>query len=1396
MLLVALLASLMVLLSLAGGISDCEKSASVALTPSQKKELCDGFVGPGPGLCSVAAKRLHYHAKEIISICQGAVSAAPAECLGSLSPRDRKHFGKDLCPRGVRSTMSAECFNTLSASPFKGGHAIKEKEAVDFCTQLEDDGPIACMLAIVESGISPQVLPARHGLVNGDGVESCLDSSLYYAPNMIGGKGELVRDILTGKPYKSAEKRSIVKELLHSMVFWKRQGDNHGILAGSTTGKQLAITACLEELKHTMSHAAGKGLQLDPRGVLRFCMHANPFTLAPQSARENFFSDGHRLEKLQSNRKTGVPEYFRSYAAECVVRAGEINENLKDDRPKFFNTTHRFQLCEGVDNRNGPVNCAKLAIYKLSEGRSDKFTPEVAVTLCNGAGGIDSESAKVVRYESRKEEWRRIRARSRNRKVREEAESQYEKHVAETLHRIGLGPAMCYVEGERYVRDVETRAALCMGAEGAGPAHCFGRSKSIPGVLDRDRLILCVGAGGDDPAICMQAAPTYLEVDEKLQLCTGAGRDSRESDQAVQCLRRVEGPSKLLRNAPKKTVGAMLGMLRGDEASLRGRELLIHMCSSSVTDNPLAAAACLKSAPLQLEHDDVIRACTNATSAEVLSRVALCSKLLPPDWSYTQAMKLCAWEPPIPEGDAANNTTAERIRRQQDRRQETSSTHTTVQCALEVSRTQVYGEDGKLVYWGKEEVSEMCKSETDQGSVRKCALAVKPTSAAPTSHNANFLTASAVTAACKAAKDDTPGVCLSKLNKMAYQYKVGFAENEGVPEEICTCDDPAYALSCLEGTMRKQKTISLSDLDSCFSQPRRIEGARVQYIRSSDGAPFPTAGAHFSITFDLVDQFGSTFEPFMISGGDGGDIEVGGHDCGTANVDNVPYQVAINEGNEQGAVLWGIRQNKTACGVLHFSNLVVSQPGEVQVKVVSRESAHANANIAFSTTPVGSAATTTSAILTTFVLHVHPDPNQGSVATGLCLFPFKEGMTGATELPLSISKQKSGTELSSGKIAFDEAGPAVIRSYLPVQRYLRLLHCAATFDTWHVSLHKGQAGFWVEFRNGIDAIWTGKGLPRYEDTFEERLGLPAGLLEESMRLPTVWPEMPLEAALRRNATKVDNEEGKDLSSSITVDKDEEGAQTKDPDNEDGELAEGERAQREETAEEIEEREKLEAAEDYARLLQIWEREVAKRKERECNTTQALLEQAGNATMTDEEYRNCTLGIPLNETTEQYDKRITNIENWMFRYKAAKQREVAREAAVAEHERKITEELNMRKERHTMKKRALIKIERATQKMLRRAYYAKSLRWHPDRWVGFSYYAEQVRHTFESVTDAYDNLQALITLLSEANAQAVIEGEKIIERGHTEEEKGEEKGGEADEPIVPAPTPESSPHLFA
>ena len=51
-----------------------------------------------------------------------------------------------------------------------------------------------------------------------------------------------MRDIVTGKPYKSAEKRSIVKVVRP----WYSGNDMEIILhLGNNSGKQLAITACL-----------------------------------------------------------------------------------------------------------------------------------------------------------------------------------------------------------------------------------------------------------------------------------------------------------------------------------------------------------------------------------------------------------------------------------------------------------------------------------------------------------------------------------------------------------------------------------------------------------------------------------------------------------------------------------------------------------------------------------------------------------------------------------------------------------------------------------------------------------------------------------------------------------------------------------------------------------------------------------------------------------------------------------------------------------------------------------------------------------------------------------------------------------------------------------------------
>lgn len=50
-----------------------------------------------------------------------------------------------------------------------------------------------------------------------------------------------------------------------------------------------------------------------------------------------------------------------------------------------------------------------------------------------------------------------------------------------------------------------------------------------------------------------------------------------------------------------------------------------------------------------------------------------------------------------------------------------------------------------------------------------------------------------------------------------------------------------------------------------------------------------------------------------------------------------------------------------------------------------------------------------------------------------------------------------------------------------------------------------------------------------------------------------------------------------------------------------------------------------------------------------------------------------------------------------------------------------------------------KRERAAQKEIRRAYYRKSLQWHPDRWAGLGMYQLAVQGAFELINEAYNAL---------------------------------------------------------
>lgn len=52
------------------------------------------------------------------------------------------------------------------------------------------------------------------------------------------------------------------------------------------------------------------------------------------------------------------------------------------------------------------------------------------------------------------------------------------------------------------------------------------------------------------------------------------------------------------------------------------------------------------------------------------------------------------------------------------------------------------------------------------------------------------------------------------------------------------------------------------------------------------------------------------------------------------------------------------------------------------------------------------------------------------------------------------------------------------------------------------------------------------------------------------------------------------------------------------------------------------------------------------------------------------------------------------------------------------------------------------------KMLRKAFYRKSLQWHPDRWVAHPFYSDAVKRAFELVNDAYSGLSLEVNSLIE------------------------------------------------
>lgn len=453
--------------------------------------------------------------------------------------------------------------------------------------------------------------------------------------------------------------------------------------------------------------------------------------------------------------------------------------------------------------------------------------------------------------------------------------------------------------------------------------------------------------------------------------------------------------------------------------------------------------------------------------------------------------------------------------------------------------------------------------------------------------------------------------------------------------------------------------------------------------------------------------------------------------------------------------------------------------------------------------------------LSLFILNVLPDPVLGS-STGICTFLFREGMTGASELPY-VAMENDNSDSTSGNSATLGTGPLTIRSYLPIERYLKTIYCLDIMQKWHVSSYQTASGFWIEYRNGIDAIWTGRGLPVREQTFEERLDLTPGLIEKAMELTAEKLKNLDETNKGRNATVdtgADDDRHRETNgpieqsavtksaadeTAVHVESDKDVTVDQEEDVTDAIIA---RIEAEEEKNVVERR--VSKAEiEREKLIKQYEIDARYHYSKKCNVSLEELNRTVNGTISKVEIEKCQLNAQ--ESEEEKAEREKEKEAWVEKMKLYRERNEnrTREAELAFK----AKEQAIALERSTLaaKKRKLLKMERNAQKILRKAYYAKSIRWHPDRWVGLNTYADIVRETFEAITEAYDGLQSMITRLSKQNMDEFTKREETMKMQKRGEGIGADTektmAGHKQETIVPeAPeepkTPSTNPELFS
>lgn len=433
--------------------------------------------------------------------------------------------------------------------------------------------------------------------------------------------------------------------------------------------------------------------------------------------------------------------------------------------------------------------------------------------------------------------------------------------------------------------------------------------------------------------------------------------------------------------------------------------------------------------------DDAVRLCTNISSSQAIQHIQLCQRILPKTWSSEAISYIC-------EG-----------------LQTRGQTETTVKCAVELGkamhqphRSQEIGPGRLLDALG---IAKICRTETPTQGVLRCVqrlLTLPPTATALLLPNS----AATVTALCEHAQSTQQADCVHEMAKIVTST-IGFAQN--MTQKLCTRPDYASILVCLSHIKHK-RLWDTNDILKCAEEKRQLTSIKVKRIYSWDDDRIEImAGKRFALWFDVFDQWQQKYEE------------------NDRNTDTrTVLKISINENNAAGAILWGYRTNVTVAGTLYFHSLIISQPGtfEVRISIPSSSSSHKREK---------------ERTLALFKLHVAEDPVAKETAP--CIYVLKDGIcphdahgpdhdavfpqTRSYSPPLPVSPSSHGSYLHHLYCEGDKLARWGVKSYMAADG----------------SLH-------VEYRSGLDAIWTGIGLPRYEMSPEQKLGLvlPSELVEQ------------------------------------------------------------------------------------------------------------------------------------------------------------------------------------------------------------------------------------------------------------------------------------------------------------